>query len=199
LLSVTEQIRKTINDIPAGEIIMTSDFADISSLTTIRKCLGRCVEDGLIRRVFDGVYEKPKYSQLLGEYLPVDPEKVAYALARNYHWTIAPCGDIVLNKLGLTTQIPAVWSYISDGPYRCFQWNNVQIKFKHRANREISFLSDKTTMIVEAVRTLGKDNIDENVINHLKYRISDEEKEDILKESTSCSEWIYTTLKKICT
>jgi len=199
LLSVTEQIRKTINDIPAGEIIMTSDFADISSLTTIRKCLGRCVEDGLIRRVFDGVYEKPKYSQLIDEYLPADPEKVAYALARNYHWTIAPCGDIVLNKLGLTTQIPAVWSYISDGPYRCFQWNNVQIKFKHRANREISFLSDKTTMIVEAVRTLGKDNIDENVINHLKCRISDEEKEDILKESTSCSEWIYTTLKKICT
>ena len=58
MLSVTEQIRKTINDIPAGEIIMTSDFADISNLATIRKCLGRCVEDGLIRRVFDGVYEK---------------------------------------------------------------------------------------------------------------------------------------------
>ena len=94
--------------------------------------------DGLIRRVFDGAYEKPLFSELLNEYMPTDPEKVAYALARNYHWSIAPCGDIALNKLRLTTQLPAVWSYVSDGPYRDFGWGNVQLKFKHKTNREIS-------------------------------------------------------------
>lgn len=199
MLSVTEQIRKTINDIPAGEIIMTSDFADISSLATIRKCLGRCVEDGLIRRVFDGVYEKPRYSQLLGEYLPVNPEKVAYALAEKYHWTIAPCGDIALNKLGLSTQVPSVWSYVSDGPYRCFSWNNIQIKFKHKTNREISLLSESTLLVIESVRALGKENINDNLIEQLKQKLPEHEKEIILNEAKSCSEWIYEIIRKVCT
>jgi hypothetical protein len=64
-----------------------------------------------IRRIFDGVYEKPIYSALLQAYVPANPETVAYALARNYHWTISPCGDVALNKLGLSTQVPVVWSY----------------------------------------------------------------------------------------
>lgn len=100
-MSIIEQIRNRIEDMDSSEILMTSDFVDISSITTIRKCLSRCADEGLIRRVFDGVYEKPRYSNLLEEYLPTNPETVAYALARHYHWTIAPCGDIALNKLGL--------------------------------------------------------------------------------------------------
>lgn len=28
------------------------------------------------------------------EYVPANPEKVAYAIARGFHWTIAPCGDV---------------------------------------------------------------------------------------------------------
>jgi hypothetical protein len=63
--------------------------------------LGRQVEKGKIRRIFDGVYEKPVFSILLQEYVPVNPEMVAYALARNYHWTISPCGDVALRKLWL--------------------------------------------------------------------------------------------------
>ena len=88
----------------------------------------------------DGIYEKPRYSTLLEDFLPTDPEKVAYAIARNYHWTISPSGDIALNKLGLSTQVPTVWSYISDGPYREFAWDNIRLKYKHKTNREISFL-----------------------------------------------------------
>ncbi len=198
-MSIIEKIKERINKMNEGEIVMTSDFADLSSITTIRKCLGRCVDDGIIRRVFDGVYEKPKFSKLLNEYLPTDPEKVAYALARSYHWTIAPCGDIALNKLGLTMQVPTVWSYVSDGPYRNYRWNNIQLKFKHKANREISLLSEQTVLVVEAIRALGKERIDENVIAQLQKKLLQSDKEVILSEATTCSEWIYETIRKVCT
>ena len=197
-MSVIENIKDRINEMNAGDIMMTSDFADLSSVTTIRKSLGRCVEEGMIRRVFDGVYEKPKYSKLLGEYMPTNPEKVAYALARTYHWTIAPCGDIALNKLGLTTQVPAVWSYVSDGPYRNFSWDNIQLKFKHKTNREISRLSEQTVLVVEAIRALGKDNIDADVIAQLQRKLPTSEKKIILSEATACSEWIYETIREVC-
>lgn len=39
-MSIIEKIKNRINDLDEGEIIMTSNFTDISSITTIRKCLG---------------------------------------------------------------------------------------------------------------------------------------------------------------
>jgi len=198
-MSIISQVKDRITATPDGEILMTSDFSDLSNITTIRKCLGRCATEGLIRRVLDGIYEKPKYSCLLGEYLPTDPEKIAYALSRKYHWTIAPCGNIALNKLGLTTQVPTVWSYISDGPYRNFSCNNIQIKFKHKANREISLLSEETILVIEAIRTLGKEHINDEIINQLKRKIPQKNKSVILNEATACSEWIYEIIRKVCT
>jgi len=164
----------------------------------LRKCLGRQVEEKNIRRIIDGVYEKPIYSGLLKEYLPANPEKVAYAIARGFHWTIALCGDVALNKLGLSTQVPVVWSYISDGPYRKFSWNNITLSFKHRANREISFMSETTTLVVEALKTLGKDRVDGGIILSLRNRLPEEEKKKMLEEATGVSEWIYTVIRKVC-
>ena len=146
----------------------------------------------------DGVYEKPVYSKLLKEYLPANPDTIAYAIARSFHWTIAPCGDVALNKLGLSTQVPVVWSYISDGPYREYSWGNITLSFKHRANREISFMSETTTLVVEALKTLGKERIDDSIILHLKRRLPEAEKKKMLKETTDVSEWIYVVIRKVC-
>ena len=197
-MSVMESIKTRIHAMDDGDIMTTADFADLANLTTIRKYLGRCVDKGLIRRVFDGVYEKPHYSRLLDEYMPTDPEKVAYALARTYHWTIAPCGDIALNRLGLTTQVPTVWSYASDGPYRTFSWDHIQLKFKHKTNREISRLSTQTILITEALRALGKERITPDIIGQLRKKIPERDREMILTESSSCSEWIHETIRKAC-
>ena len=192
------EIKKRIESAEPGTAFLTSDFTDIATTTTVRKCLGRQVEEKKIRRIMDGVYEKPVYSKLLKEYIPANPETIAYAIARGFHWTIAPCGDVALNKLGLSTQVPVVWSYISDGPYRKFSWENITLSFKHRANREISFLSETTTLVVEALKTLGKDSIDDNIILSLRNRLPEEEKKKMLEEATGVSEWIYKVIRKVC-
>ena len=193
------EIKKRIEMAEGGTVFVTSDFTDIATTTTVRKCLGRQVEEKCIRRILDGVYEKPVYSNLLKEYVPANPEIVAYAIARNFHWTIAPCGDVALNKLGLSTQVPAVWSYISDGPYRKFSWDFITISFKHRANREISFMSESTVLVVEALKTLGKERVDADIISHLKNRLPEAEKNKMLEEATGVSEWIYAVIRKVCT
>lgn len=192
------EIKKRIELAEEGCIFVTSDFGDIANNTTIRKCLGRQVEEQSIRRVLDGVYEKPIYSKLLGEYIPTNPEAVAYAIAKNFRWTIAPCGDVALNKLGLSTQVPVVWSYISDGPYREYEWDNITLSFKHRANREISFMSEETILVIEALKTLGKERIDENVILKLKNQLSEQHKTRILADALGVSEWIYAIIRKVC-
>ena len=84
---------------------------------------------------------KAEIQQTLWENVAADPD--AKALARCYHWTIAPCGDTALNMLGLSTQVTAVWSYISDGPYKNYGWDKTKIEFKHRINKEVTSLSQK--------------------------------------------------------
>lgn len=192
------KIKKYIEELPEGEVFFTTDLIDVASLTTIRKCLGRLVSEGCIRRIFDGTYEKPKYSKVIGDFLSINPEKVAYALARKYHWTISPCGDIALNKMGLSTQVPVVWSYVSDGPYRKYNWDKTVITFKHKTNREISFMSEISMLVVEAIKTLGKERVDENSINHLKRIISRKDKDIILRETADVASWIYDYIREIC-
>ena len=102
-----KQIRERILSAEDGTIFVTSDFADIADSATVRQSLNRLVDSGILRRVFRGIFEKLKYSNLLKEYVVTDSNAVANALARNYHWTIAPCGNTALNFGGLSTQVTA--------------------------------------------------------------------------------------------
>lgn len=108
----SKQIQDRINGAIDGAIFINSDFSDIADTETVRRTLNRLTKTRILRRIINGIYEKPKYSKLLGEYVAADPDAVAKALARSYHWTIAPCGNTALNMLGLSTQVTAVWSYI---------------------------------------------------------------------------------------
>lgn len=147
---------------------------------------------------FRGISSRENIELLLKEYIPANPDAIAYAIARSFRWTIAPCGDVALNKLGLSTQLPVVWSYSSDGPYRKFSWDNITLSFKHRANREISFMSETTTLVIEALKTLGKERIDDNIIVSLRNRLPEAEKKKMLEEATGVSEWIYAVIRKVC-
>ena len=178
---IYSEIKKRIELSDGGTVFVTSDFADLATITTVRKCLGRQVKEKTIRRILDGVYEKPVYSSLLEKNVPVNPETVAYAIARNFHWTIAPCGDIALNKL-----------------YRKFSWDNITVSFKHRANREISFMSEPTILVIEALKTLGKERVDDNIILKIKNQLLKEQKIKMIEEATDVSEWIYTVIRKVC-
>ena len=194
---ITATIKSRIKEFSPGEIFLTGEFSDVASNTTIRKTLGRLCQTGEIRRVMDGVYEKPSYSDLLEEYIPTDPDAVAYALAEYYHWSIAPCGDIALNKLRLSTQVPMVWSYISDGPYRDYDLDKTRISFKHRTNRDISHMSTITIMVIEALKSIGKDNVDGEVISTLKNVLSEQDKVTILKESSNSADWIQRVIQEV--
>ena len=194
----TEKIRNRIINAPDGSVFVNSDFADIADNNTVKQSINRLVQEGVLRRVIRGVFDKPKHSRLLGEYVAVDPDAVARALARCYHWTIAPCGDTALNMLGLSTQVTAVWSYISDGPYKTFQWDKTKIEFKHRTNKEITGLSPITILVIQGLKTLGKENIDDKTIRVLSDRLNEDEKTALLVESTEATDWIYSVIKEIC-
>ena len=192
------QIRNIIAKSENGSVFVSTDFTDITDKKTVNMALLRLADEGLVKKILFGVYYKPEYNELLGEIVAPSPNKVAHALARNFGWTIVPCGDTALNLLGLSTQVPSQWVYVSDGAYKEYTFDNTTIKFKRTTNKEISKVSYKTALTIQALKALGKENITEQVILRLKKILTDEEKEKILAESKSATSWVLELIKVIC-
>lgn len=192
------EIKNRISASENGSVFVASDFADITDKKTVSVELARLENDRFIKRVLRGVYYKPQYNDFLKEYLVPAPDNVAHAIARNFGWRIIPCGDTALNLLTLSTQVPAVWLYVSDGAYKEYSYDNTIIRFKRTTNKDISGLFYKTALTVQALKALGKDKTDETVIRKLRNLLSAEEKTTMLHEAKSVTSWVYEYIKEIC-
>lgn len=181
-----------------GAVFVAADFADITDKTTTNVALARLESEGIIRRVLRGVYDKPEYNEFLKEYIAPIPDNVAHALARNYGWTIVPCGDTALNLLGLSTQVPATWVYVSDGTYKEYTYDNTTIQFKRTTNKEVSKLSYKTALTIQALKALGKDKIDDALLDSLRKLLTVDEKQTMMSEAKTATSWIYEYIRQIC-
>jgi len=192
-----DQIYNRIISEKPQKVFVISDFCDLMDYGTAKKSLSRLENNNKIQKIMRGVYYNPRYSQLIQEYEKPSVDEVAKAIARNFKWTIAPSGNTALNQLGLSTQVPAKWIYFSDGPYKTYKIGEQELEFKHRTNKEISGMSEKTILVIQALKELGEEQITENVIQKLKRQLTNEEKRTLLDESKQTTVWIFNVIKKI--
>ena len=192
-----KQIYNRIISEKPQKVFVISDFCDLMDYGTAKKSLSRLENNNKIQKIMRGVYYNPRYSQLIQEYEKPSVDEVAKAIARNFKWTIAPSGNTALNQLGLSTQVPAKWIYFSDGPYKTYKIGTQELEFKHRTNKEISGMSEKTILVIQALKELGEEQITENVIQKLKRQLTNEEKRTLLDESKQTTVWIFNVIKKI--
>lgn len=192
-----DQIYERITSEKPQKVFVISDFCDLMDYDTAKKSLARLENNHKIQKIMRGVYYNPRYSQLIQEYEKPVVDEVAKALARNFKWTIAPSGNTALNQLGLSTQVPAKWIYFSDGPYKTYKIGSQELEFKHRTNKEISGMSEKTILIIQALKELGEVQITEEIIHKLKKKLTADEIEALLKETQQTTVWIRNVIKKI--
>ena len=195
MISIVNQIENLFSKNP-GKIYSINDFYYLGTKNTVKSAIYRLNEQNKITRILDGLYTKPKYSEVLNEYSFPDSNLIADKLADKFSWTIAPTGDTALNVTGLSTQVPNEYIYISDGPYREYLYRNKKIIFRHTTNRNITCYSKELSILIQAIKALGKDNIRENEIKRLSIYlrgIQENLKFDILKLPF----WIQGVLKRI--
>lgn len=194
-----EQVRQRIDAAKPGAVFIPSDFFDIAESVKINMCLSRLKESEELILVMRGVFAKPRYSKLLNKNIPPSIDEIARAIARNYGWTVIPCGDTALNMLGLSTQIPAIYHYVSDGPYKKYDADGIALQFRHTDNKyEILDVPYQTALLIQAIKALGKDRITEEQIRYLSGKLTAEEKQELLQQCQRITAWVYQTIKKIC-
>ena len=193
-----DKISKMIDKLPYGSAFSVSDFTSELNYEVVKKSLQRLEKDKKIRRVIRGIYDKPQFSKAINEFAVPYPIEIANAIARSYNWRISPSGNVALNQLSLSTQVPSNFSYISTGPYKKYNIGNIVIEFNHRSNKELIGMSENTLTLIQAIKTIGKENINNEIINKLKIHYKNKEKIQILKESKNATKWIFEIIKKIC-
>ena len=196
--SYTEKISNRINDFGSHKVFFANDFLDIASNATVRQILKRLADEDKIKRVIDGFYYNPRYSELIGEYEEVSIHELALAIARKYNWNIAPYNSTALNLLGLSTQVPTHYKYISSGRYKEYKIGDTILEFKKVNPGEIANMSLKTATVIQAIKSLGKENINAQVMQKIRENLTQEERTDLMNESKSVPAWIYEVIREIC-
>lgn len=194
-----ELVIKRLEAYADGAVFGIPDFVDITDSKTIHMILKRLADNGKVIKIMRGVYMKPRYSKLLGENIPPRINDIAETIARSYGWNIVPTGATALNTLGLSTQVPANYEFLSDGPYKKYEFNGIEISFKHTdKNTELTQVTKKSALIIQALKAVGKDEIDKALIKKIADSLSKEEKKNMLQETKYSTFWIYENIKLIC-
>ena len=195
--SYIEIISDKINSFNSHKVFFADDFLDVASNATVRQILKRLADEDKIKRVIDGFYYNPRYSELVGEYEAVSIHELALAIARKYNWNIAPYNSTALNLLGLSTQVPTHYKYISSGRYKKYKIGDTILEFKKVNPGEIANMSLKTATVIQAIKSLGKENITNEVIQKIRKNLSEKERIDLMNESKSVPSWIYEVIREI--
>lgn len=181
-----------------GWAFSPNDFVGEFDRTQIDNALSDLAKEGDIRRICRGMYDYPRYSELLGQELSPDHDQVARAFARKFNWRILPSGDAALNLLGLSTQVPGKYVYLSDGPNRKYTIINYKLEFKKTALKEIGFKYRESGLIVQALKSLGKERVTSEVLNKIRKELDPDMCPKILKDTTTVTGWAYDCIKELC-
>ena len=194
---IIKTIRQRIMDSEDGSFFFNSDFWDIGNPDTVRQSLLRLTKEKLIRKLGRGMYEKPKMNEYFKLPMPPDPVRMAHSIAKNKGWTITMEGNYGLNKLGLSTQVPGRYFFVTDGPNRVCVANKRTLTFIHRVPKDITNLSSITALTIEALKIGKRKYISEKDISILRHALNDKLKNTIMEECGKASAWIQNIIKQV--
>ena len=195
---IIKTIRQRIMDSKDGSFFFNSDFWDIGNPETVRQSLLRLTKEKLIRKIGRGMYEKPEMNEHFKLPMPPDSVDMAFSIAKHKGWTITREGNYGVNKLGIDTQVPAGYVFVSDGPSRIYKVHNRTLTFIHRIPKDITDLSTITAFVIEALKFWRKGHITDKDIIGIRYALNDKFRNTIKEESGKASDWIQNTIKQVC-
>jgi len=195
--TMRNQIVARIERLGDGKAFSAKDFLDVASRTTIDVTLAELAQDGTIRRIRRGLYDRPRVNPALGGKLSPDIDEAARAIARRQRWKIVPEGAWAANLLGLSTQVPSKIIYLTDGPNHEVPIGRRSIFFKHARPKALAGLEGKIALVVQALRHLGKDKVGEPEIATLRAKLSPAERKKLVKDTRFGVDWIYEVSNRI--
>jgi len=192
--SVQTKIENEIESMKRGSILFPSNFDDIGNVEVVKKSLLRLENKKFLVRLAHGIYLYPKQDKLLGILYPTI-EEIAVAIAERDKARIIPTGTTALNKLGLSTQIPINIVFLTDGAPRSIVVGKRTVKFKRTSPKNLAVKGEITSLIIQALKEVGKDNVTAEQLEKIKIHLEEEKQEIIEHDAKLAPAWISKIIK----
>ncbi len=163
----------------------------------LRVLLSRMVRKNLVViRLARGVYCYPRVASESMQMIVPGPEEVAAALAARYRVRIAPCGAQAAYLSGLTSVCLYPYTYVSDGSPQTFRLQGGKtVEFIRRRSVKIfDFRNEKLRNLVEGLRHIGMENLNEDDFKVVDRTVREVPLEDFLHDVRLAPQWIRREL-----
>ena len=194
-MSIQEKIAAQIHALPEGELLLPSDFSDLGSSEALRLALFRLEKAGIIVRVAQGIYVRPKISKWIG---PISPsaEEVAEAIAKRDRIRTVPTGSYALNAVGLSTQVPMNIVLLTDGSPREIKVGKRTIKFKKTTPKNLLAKGKISRLVIQALKEIGNGNVTEDEGKKIFELLKKEDEKNLKHDIALAPVWIQKMIKK---
>ena len=182
-------IKNSISNHKRGKIFFPKNFSKFGTSEAIRQALKRLEDKGFLIRLAQGIYLYPKEHKLLGTLYP-SLEEIAKAISKRDKARIIPTGIQALNQLGLSTQVPLNLVYLTDGTSRTISVGENTIKFKKASPKILAVKSETNILIMQALRQLGKHNIDDKTLEKINMILQKVDRESTVHDMKLAPVWI---------
>jgi len=194
--SIDSKILSRVQSHGRGWVFTPAHFDDLAGRATVSIVLKRHTDTGTFRNLARGLYDYPKTDPQLG---PLQPtvDDIANALAGRDGIRLQPSGAYAANRLGLSTQVPMRVVYLTDGRSRTVQIGKRQILLRNTTPKNMAAAGKISGLIIQALKHIGKDQVDDAIIDQLDRRIDDPGRKQLLKDIRSAPAWIADIFRKL--
>lgn len=199
MTAMAGEIMKRVSAHGRGKWVCSpKDFLDLGSREAVDQALSRLVKTGKLRRIGHGLYDMPRFSDVLNRPAPVDIDVVVSAVARRDGIRIMPDGLVAANRLGLTNAVPAKVSYVTDGSSRTVKIDGTTIQFRHASPSVMQWAGKPAAPVFQALGWLGRDAAaDAQVVSTLRRDLPDEVKRDLKRNINNLPSWAAPLARSI--
>ena len=190
-------LRQRIEAMPEDCILFRSDFPEYHT-EFVGSILSELTTEGMLVKIAHGIYAKPRRSKF-GVVLP-SVDKVVQAIAARDNAEVLPSGMTALNALGLSTQVPMNYTYLTTGSERTVNLSNRKVVLKRGVPKNFCYGTRLISLLVQALKALKKENVGESELNVIRQLVLKEtDKETLVKDIDMMPAWMKRIIKPMLT
>ncbi len=190
-------LRQRIEAMPEDCILFRSDFPEYHT-EFVGSILSELTSEGMLVKIAHGIYAKPRKSRF-GVVLP-SVDKVVQAIAVRDNAEVLPSGMTALNALGLSTQVPMNYTYLTTGSERTVNLSNRKVVLKRGVPKNFCYATRLISLLVQALKTLKKENVGDRELNVIRQLVLKEtDKENLAKDVDMMPTWMKRIIKPMLT
>ena len=176
-----------------GWVFTPAHLADLGSRNAVASALKRFKAQGRIRQLARGLYDCPTHDPVLGTVAP-SADAIARALVVRDAIRLQPSGAYAAHVLGLSEQVPSRIVFLTDGPARKVKIGRREILLQHTTPRNMATAGRKSGTLIQALRYLGRERVDDRVIATLSHHIAEADRPAIARDLRHAPVWIAELL-----